>query len=215
MSSRRGHAGLEDDILDVNAEAIAFINSRGAGTRMQNFDESEALASLQTLDSQVVGAIYDQYFPEIYRYVRYRLNDENLSEDIASDVFLRLLEAVRSGRGPQSNLKAWLFSTASHIVTDHMRRKYRRPTEALSEDILDASAMPHDEIDFREQVREFRQAYTRLTDEQQQVLALRFGDGYSLEETASLMKKNVNAVKALQFRALAALQRNVGEVPHE
>jgi RNA polymerase sigma-70 factor (ECF subfamily) len=55
----------------------------------------------------------------------------------------------------------------------------------------------------------------QLTPDQQNVLALRFGEGYSLEETASAMRKNVNAVKALQFRALAALQRNLGEVAVE
>jgi RNA polymerase sigma-70 factor (ECF subfamily) len=54
-----------------------------------------------------------------------------------------------------------------------------------------------------------------LTAEQQHVLALRFGQGYSLEETAAFMDKNVNAVKALQFRALAALQRELGEVNYE
>jgi DNA-directed RNA polymerase specialized sigma24 family protein len=47
------------------------------------------------------------------------------------------------------------------------------------------------------------------------VIALRFGQGYSLEETANYLKKNVNAVKALQFRALAALQRQIGEVSYE
>jgi RNA polymerase sigma-70 factor (ECF subfamily) len=60
-----------------------------------------------------------------------------------------------------------------------------------------------------------QEAYARLTSEQQDVLALRFGQGYSLEETALHMKKKVNAVKALQFRALAALQRQIGEVAHE
>jgi len=44
---------------------------------------------------------------------------------------------------------------------------------------------------------------------------LRFGLGYSLEETAAQLKKNVNAIKALQFRALASLQRLIGEVSHE
>jgi RNA polymerase sigma-70 factor (ECF subfamily) len=51
-----------------------------------------------------------------------------------------------------------------------------------------------------------------LTEDQQQVLALRFGQGYSLEETAAVMKKKINAVKALQFRALNALQRVMGVV---
>jgi RNA polymerase sigma-70 factor (ECF subfamily) len=54
-----------------------------------------------------------------------------------------------------------------------------------------------------------------LTSEQQHVLALRFGQGYSVEETAAHLQKNINAVKALQFRALAALQRQIGEVNYE
>lgn len=182
---------------------------------MQSFDELQTLDGLRNLDSQTIGAIYDKYFPEVYRYVRYRLSDEHVAEDIASDVFVRLLEASQNGRGPQSNLKAWLFSTAAHIVTDHLRRAYRRPVESLPENLMDPAFAPGDEFDRREQTRQFQQAYAQLTSEQQNVLALRFGQGYSLEETASVLKKNVNAVKALQFRALAALQRNIGEVANE
>ena len=71
------------------------------------------------------------------------------------------------------------------------------------------------EVDLREQNRSFQMAYSQLTSEQQHVLALRFGQGYSLEETATYLKKKVNAVKALQFRALASLQRLIGEAGHE
>jgi RNA polymerase sigma-70 factor (ECF subfamily) len=181
---------------------------------MQNFEEL-ALDGLRASDPQVIGAIYDRYFPEVYRYVRYRLNDEHAAEDITSDVFLRLLEAVQNRRGPQSNLKSWLLSTAAHVLTDHLRRAYRRPTEALPDDVMDHTAAPSDEFDRREQNRRFQLAYAQLTSEQQHVLALRFGQGYSLDETASVLQKNVNAVKALQFRALAALQRCLGEVPDD
>ena len=96
-----------------------------------------------------------------------------------------------------------------------MRRAYRRPTQALPEDVLDGMPAPADEFDRREQNQRFQVAYGQLTAEQQHVLALRFGQGYSLEETASVLQKNVNAVKALQFRALAALQRCLGEVPND
>jgi RNA polymerase sigma-70 factor (ECF subfamily) len=205
----------EDDILRVNRLAINPFNSRGAVTPMLNFDEQSALDGAQKLNSKVIGAIYDKYFPEVYRYVRYRLNDQYLAEDIASDVFVRLLQALQNKRGPQSNLKAWLLATASHIVTDHIRRMYRRPTEVLPEDVIDPASAPSDEYDRREDVRNFQQAFSQLTSDQQHVLSLRFGEGYSLEETASLLKKNVNAVKALQFRALAALQRNIGDVSYE
>jgi len=178
-------------------------------------NESHAMDGLRKLDPQAIGAIYDKYFPEVYRYVRYRINDDTVAEDIASDVFVRLLEAVKKGQGPQSNLKGWLIATASNTVNDQLRRQYRRPTEALSESMPDHDASVIAEVDSRAQAHTVQLAYAQLTLEQQHVLALRFGLGYSLEETADYLKKKANAIKALQFRALAALQRYMGEVDHE
>lgn len=191
------------------------MQTRGSAYLMPMNTEPRILTKLSDLDPQSVGAIYDRYFPDVYRYVRYRINDDAAAEDIASDVFVRLLEACQKRQGPQSNLKGWLIATASNAVNDHLRRLYRRPTEELSETVLDENANIHSEIDSREQARVVQQAYAQLTAEQQHVLALRFGLGLSLEETATQMKKNANAIKALQFRALAALQRQMEEVPYE
>lgn len=182
---------------------------------MSVYDERQALDGLQKLESQAIGAIYDQYFSEIYRYVRYRINDDSAAEDIASDVFVRLLEAARKRQGPQTSLKGWLIATASHVVNDYLRQQYRRPVEALPDSLPDRGASVYSEMDSREQKRMVQNAYAQLTTEQQHVLALRFGQGYSIEETAAYLKKNINAVKALQFRALASLQRQIGEVNYE
>ena len=184
--------------------------------QMALLDVQDELDGLRVLDSQVIGAVYDRYFEDVYRFVYYRLGDEQVAEDISSDVFVRLLEAIQKRRGPQTNLKGWLLATASHAVADYLRQTYRRPTEELSDAMPNHSAPTlTDEVDRREQVGSVQEAYAQLTVEQQNVLALRFGDGYSLEETARVMQKNVNAVKALQFRALAALQRKIGEVANE
>jgi len=189
--------------------------SWGLAYSMTNYEEQSELEGLKNLDSQVIGAVYDRYFADVYRFVYSRLNDEQVAEAISNDDFVRLLEAVKRRRGPQTNLKGWLLATASHAVTDHLRQSYRHPKEVLSEMIPNGSASSLiEEVDQREMVNCFQQAYTHLNLEQQNVLALRFGDGYSLEETARVMQKNVNAVKALQFRALAALQRTIGEVAH-
>lgn len=188
----------------------------GLAYSMTNYEEQSQLEGLTNLDSRVVGAVYDRYFADVYRFVYFKLSDEQLAEDISSDVFVRLLEAIKKNRGPKDNLKGWLLATASHAVADHLRQVYRKPTEALSETLSDDGAPNlHEEIDRREQVDTIQDAYAELTPDQQNVLALRFGDGYSLEETARVMRKNVNAIKALQFRALAALQRNIGEVARE
>ena len=182
---------------------------------MTTTKDHQGAIRLDGLDSQAIGAVYDQYFSEVYRFVLYRVGDQNLAEDIASDVFIRLLEAVKNRRGPDSNIKGWLIGTASHAITDHLRKKYRRPEQDIPESLPDLSPGPATEADQREQNRLVRGAYNKLTEEQQEVIALRFGAGHSLEETASRMKKNVNAIKALQFRALSALQREIGEVDYD
>lgn len=194
---------------------MAYFETRMSIKTMTVVDGQKELQNLRQFDSQAIGAVYDQYFSEVYRYALYRIGNQTLAEDIASDVFIRLLEAAQAGRSPQSNLKGWLIGTASHIVADHLRKKYRRPEEGISESLPDLTPGPASEVDQREQNRAVQNAYAQLTPEQQDVLALRFGQGYSLEETAAFMSKNVNAVKALQFRALAALQREVGEVDDE
>ena len=170
------------------------------------------LESLQRLDPQTIGAVYDRYFPEVYRFVCFRLSDEHLAEDIASDVFLRLLEACSSGNGPQTNLKGWLLVTASHIVTDEIRKRYRRPEAELPESLPDRAPGIPANYEVVERDNNLRSAMNALTEEQQYVITLRFNQGYSLEETAGLMNKNVNAVKQLQFRALNALNRFLNEL---
>jgi RNA polymerase sigma-70 factor (ECF subfamily) len=206
---------LDDILAVIGYGSQTQLVTRGAGQIMSAYDERQALAGLQNLDSQTIGAIYDQYFTEVYRYARYRLSDDTAAEDIASDVFVRLLEAVQKKQGPQSSLRGWLIATASNAVNDHLRRHYRRPVEALSESMPDGAPSVNFEVDSRERNKMVQTAYAQLTTEQQHVLALRFGQGYSLEETANHLKKNVNAVKALQFRALAALQRQIGEAGNE
>ena len=188
---------------------------QGLTYSMSHYSESRLLAGLQSLDPQWVGAIYDQYFSEIYRYIRFRIDNEVEAEDLASEVFMRLLEAVKKRHGPQSSLKGWLIVTASNVVNDHLRRMYRRPEQELPESLPDGNPGIPAEVDAREDRQSIRRAYEKLTPEQQHVLALRFGQGYSLEETADQLKKNTNAVKALQFRALAALRRWIGDVTYD
>jgi len=204
------------DILNMRVydQRIPYL-ARDFAKTMPIHNERRILDGLRDLDPQIIGEIYDQYFSEIYRYICYRISDETVAEDIASDVFVRLLEAAQNHKGPQSSIKGWLIATASNVVNDHLRFQYRRPTEEISESLPDENSNIVFELDLREQNRVLHQAYVKLTSEQQQVLALRFGMGYSLEETAAHLKKKVNAIKALQFRALVSLQRQIGEGDHE
>ena len=175
-------------------------------------DSYPEVDGLGDLDSQAVTSVYNHYFPEIFRYVKYRLGDDCLAEDICSEVFLSLLKALKNGNGPGKNLRGWLIGTARHMVVDHIRHKYRHPTQVISDGLESHEASPCEQVEQHHASYSLRAALVQLTEDQQQVLTLRFGQGYSLEETAEIMKKKINAVKALQFRALNALQRRICEI---
>ncbi len=166
------------------------------------------------LDPDALAQIHDLYYKEIYAYTRFRLDDEMLVEDITAEVFLRLIDALKRKRGPHTNLRGWLYGTASNLVVDHFRRIYRRKEMDIDDHVYEIHSdthLPEEELEKRKIQNDVRQALKKLTSEQQHVIALRFSSGYSLEQTAQLLEKNVNAVKALQFRALASLRRNLIE----
>jgi RNA polymerase sigma-70 factor (ECF subfamily) len=169
-------------------------------------ETSSLLKQLHDLEPQVISAIHERYFPELFRYARYRLSDAVQAEDIASDVFVRLLEAVAQGRGPRRNLRGWLFQTTANVVNDAFRSRYRHPKEPLPDTLRSPNAEPDALLSDIEWKSDLRQAITELTLEQQHVISLRFGAGLSLKETAEAMGKRINAVKSLQFRAIRALR---------
>ncbi len=172
--------------------------------------EAALLALARDLDSRALGQIHDEFYPEIYRYALYRVGEVEAAADIAAEVFLRLLNALHAGRPPQTTLRGWLFGVAAHQVADYWRA-HRMPVE-LSDNLPDGRSVAG-EVEDRLRRGEVRQALQRLTEEQQRVLALRFGDGFSVEESAKVMGKSVTAIKALQFRALEALRRHL-DVDH-
>lgn len=187
-------AGRERDIL-VNQIATFVIQPVT--------DDTALLNRVKALDPRALGQIHDQHYPEIYRFALYRTDDPETAEDIAAEVFVRLLDALHAGRAPQTTLRGWLFGVAAHLVADHFRRV---PTAPLDEEFI-ASHSPSDEAEELVQRQQVQRALRTLTAEQQNVLSLRFGDGFSVEKTAEAMGKSVTAVKALQFRAVEALRR--------
>jgi len=179
---------------------------RGLAHRMMN-DFEDLFPRAQAFDPQALAALHDQLYPDVYRYIAYRLGDGPLSQDLASEVFLRLLEALRAKRVSTANLRGWLYATAHHLVMDALRQKYRRPTQELHENQHVTTRNPEQTIEDGQRLEAVQRAMQHLTPEQQHVLSLRFSQELSLEEVAAIMGKSVNAVKVLQFRALAALRR--------
>ncbi len=175
-----------------------------------DMDSDGILARAHQFDPQALSQLHDQLYPQVYRYVAYRLDDPQACEDISSEVFLRLLNVLKKKVQTVQSARAWVMGTANHLVMDYYRNKYRRNVEKLeNHDDLPDYHSPEGETESRQVHQEVQNAMLNLTDDQQHVIALRFSQELSLEETAQMMGKTVNAVKVLQYRALAALRRQL------
>jgi RNA polymerase sigma-70 factor (ECF subfamily) len=123
-------------------------------------------------------------------------------EDLLGEVFLQVTRDLSRFRGDRDDLRRWVFTIARHRLVDDARRRARRP-ETVDRELPDISAvLPADAPD-----PELVRALALLTDDQREVIALRFIADLPLEEVARITKRKIGAVKALQHRGLATLGR--------
>jgi RNA polymerase sigma-70 factor (ECF subfamily) len=158
-------------------------------------------------DPAVLAEIYDQYSAKIYSYIYHRTGDRELAEDLTADVFLRALEAIQNKKGWTSSLQGWLYRIAHNLVVDHFRRQSKREGPPLNERI---AASDDRSLQIAERIlagEKLRAALQHLTEDQQQVIILKFVEDLSNREVAEIIGKTEGAVKALQHRGLAALRR--------
>lgn len=170
-------------------------------------DERALLKAARRLDSDALAQIHRLYYDSLYRYIVLRVSDQATAEDLTSEVFTRLLEALHRGRAPRQTLRGWLYQVASNVVADHFRRDYRAPQVQLEDDLPTDDTGPLGKVIKGLRTAQLLDAVGELTEEQQQVLALRFGAGLSIKETAAQMEKSVGAVKMLQARAVDRLSQ--------
>ena len=146
------------------------------------------------------GDVYRELAPAVLGYLRaQRARDP---EDLLGEVFLQVTRDLPRFRGDRDDLRRWVFTVARHRLVDDARRRARR-LQVLDRELPDTPARaPAEPID-----PELIAALALLTDDQREVIVLRFIADLPLEVVAGITKRRVGAVKALQHRALATLGR--------
>jgi RNA polymerase sigma-70 factor (ECF subfamily) len=170
-------------------------------------NDTTLLKRAKAYDAAALTELYDCYAPKMYAYIYRRVSDAALAEDLTSEVFLRVLRAIRNGNGWRDSFVAWLYRIAHNLVVDHYRRRSPVPEISLDEDVVEQGSSPIASAEAAMDREYLWAAMSRLTSAQQEVLALRFGEGLTSREVAQVIQKTTGAVEALQHRALAALRR--------
>jgi RNA polymerase sigma-70 factor, ECF subfamily len=187
---------------------FSVITSNDDAARPMTPEQQALLQRASQCDPSALTELYDQYVDRIYSYIYHRVGQVELAEDLTGQVFMRMLEAVHAGKPWQTSFSGWLYRIAHNLVIDHYRRRGR----ATFVDIDEVNApSPHGEpqpsVEAMLDSEQLRLALRKVTEEQAQVISLRFLEDLSIAETAELMGKTEGAIKALQYRAVSALRR--------
>jgi RNA polymerase sigma-70 factor (ECF subfamily) len=179
-------------------------------------------------DQEALGVLYDAYLPRLYRYCLSRVGNETDAEDLAEEIFLKVLGAIESfqwqpteratgaegdaGGHERIPFGAWLFRIAhNHVVSFHRRAATRGPALELDEGIRDGQRGPEELTETKITVEEVFTAVRELPDAQRDVILLRFASGLSVAETAAALGKNETNVKVLQHKGVQRLKRILAE----
>jgi RNA polymerase sigma-70 factor (ECF subfamily) len=154
--------------------------------------------------------LYREYLPRILNYVRLRVNDEDLAQDLAAEVFERAISRQHTLRR-RAAFGAWLFRIARNVVAGHYRR--RRPVLFLDlvEEQPAPTPAPLDAVIWGEELVRLRAALSQLSEREQEIIRLKFAGGLGNTEIAQVMRLRAGHIAVLLYRALRKLRAHLEE----
>jgi RNA polymerase sigma-70 factor (ECF subfamily) len=161
-------------------------------------------------DSWAFGRLFDHFHEPIYRYIASRIQRPSDAEDLTQLVFVKALEALPRYEARGIPFGGWLFRLARNAVIDFVRTRHEHSELDTIVERPGSDAGPDQIAVTREDIDAVAAALASLTDEQRDAIALRFFAGLSAREAAEAMGKQEGTIRGLQFRAIAALRRQLG-----
>src|SRR3989440_4205304 len=159
------------------------------------------------------GALEELYlihFDRIYSYLHMTVGNRHDAEDLTTQTFLKMLESIGRFRWQAAPFSAWLFRIAHNLSMDHFRSRRRwQPEEEVPEP--HGSEEPSAEMEAMQSIgrQSMLELIETLSPEQQQVLTLKFVFNFPNADVAKILDKTEGAIKSLQHRALASLQKQI------
>ena len=159
--------------------------------------------------SESLTTLYEQYSDRIFLYLQYRCNDPAAAQDLAGEVFERLLRCYPDYDPQVAPISVWVFSIARHVVIDWQRRQYLRkflPWEYLFRH-PSAEPGPEQVALESEERRQLRAALRELSDRERDLVALRFSSGLTNRRISELTGLSESNVAVILYRALRKLRQ--------
>ena len=175
----------------------------------QTSDEAVLVQRAVGRDGAAFGKLYDMHVDRVYRHIYYRVGNEADAEDLTQQVFLKAWEAIHRYKRMASPFIAWLMTISHNLVIDFYRTKKEKAYVEL-EVLADHSASsPERAAESSLDQERLRRAISQLRGDEQQVVLLRFIEGFEFAEIASLLNKREGNIRVILHRALVKLRNTV------
>ena len=169
-------------------------------------NDDQLLTKAKQLDPEALEALHQQFYEPVARYIRFKVSDRQTTEDLSGEVFVRVLEALKRDKAWRESPQGWVMGIARNVVADYYRKRERLTEVKLEADVTATQeANPSQVALLGERKQRLMQAIQQLTDDQRDVILMRFMEGINIEGVAQAINKTPGAVKGLQYRALRAL----------
>jgi RNA polymerase sigma-70 factor (ECF subfamily) len=169
--------------------------------------EQTLIKAAQRGEKEAFETLYDQHYLAVYKYIFYRVGQRPLAEDLTSDVFERMVAKIDTFRIGDKPLIAWLYTIAGNLIKNQVKRQQLLTWLPLDERQADSEDGVGTQVADKLTHEKLRSALSHLTEEQQQVIVLRFMQDQPTRDVAQLVGKPESSIKALQRRAINALRR--------
>ena len=176
--------------------------------------DEQALAVRSKVDPNAFAALYDHYFPRIYSYALYRLQDAQMADDITAQVFEKTLaniERYQPARGP---FAAWIFTIARNEINKYLRaRRFRRwvSLDTIAHQPISDTPSVEEIVIWNEQLARLMPLLAELDERQRDLLALKFGAGLTNRRIAELTGLTESNVGVILYRTLHHLREKLRE----
>jgi RNA polymerase sigma-70 factor, ECF subfamily len=163
-------------------------------------------------DRAALEELYLIHFDRIYSYLHMSVGNKHDAEDLTTQTFLKMLESIKRFRWQSAPFSAWLFRIAHNLAMDHFRARRRWQPEAEVPE-PPGSEEPSAELEAMQTIgrQSMLELIDKLSPEQQQVLTLKFVFNFANADVATILEKTEGAIKSLQHRALASLQKQIAQ----
>ena len=150
-------------------------------------------------------------WPEVYRFVYYKVQNKEEAEELTQDTFRRVLPKLQNKKVEQEKIRAYVFQAARNLLKDQWRRRARNPKMVNIEEVQEGAMRDGSQERDREDKIVIEEAMTRLSEDYRLVISLRIVEGYSVKEAALKMGRSPGAVRSLQYRAVQSLKEVLEE----